>query len=91
MVDPHGNLNDIAVRYDKDIIVVETSYAFAADDKDNYENVIRFEERPGYPLSPECQKQMLADIMTIVRAVPNRRGLGIMCWDAIWTTVPGNN
>ena len=90
MVDLQTNLNDIAMRYDKDIIVVETSYAFTADDNDNYENIIRFEERPGYPFSPESQKQMLADIMTIVRAVPNGRGLGIMWWDATWTAVPGN-
>ena len=90
MVDLQTNRNDIAVRYDMDIIVVESSYAFTADDKDKYENVIRFEERPGYPLSPKSQKQMLAEIMTIVRAVPNGRGLGIMGWDTTRAAVPGN-
>jgi len=88
--DLQGNLNDIAVRYNKDIIVVETAYAFTADDNDNYENIIRFEEQPGYPFTPKGQERMLADIMTIVRAVPNGRGLGIMWWDATWTAVPGN-
>jgi arabinogalactan endo-1,4-beta-galactosidase len=88
--DLQTNLNDIAVRYDKDIIVVETAYAFTADDNDNYENIIRFEEQPGYPFSPENQMRMLADIMTIVWAVPNGHGLGVMWWDATWTAVPGN-
>ncbi len=83
MVDLQTNLNDIAIRYDKDIIVVETSYAFTADDNDNYENIIRFEEHPGYPFSPESQRQMLANIMMIVRAVPNGRT------DAAWVSCGG--
>ena len=33
---------------------------------------------------------MLADIMTMLRAVPNGRVLGIFWWDATWTAVPGN-
>jgi arabinogalactan endo-1,4-beta-galactosidase len=90
MYDLQTNLNDIAVRYNKDIIVVETAYAFTSEDNDNYENIIQFEQRPGYPFTPEDQARMLADIMTIVRAVPNGRGLGIMWWDATWTAVPGN-
>jgi len=91
LADLQNNLNDIAVRYDKDIIVVETAYAFTPDDNDNYENIIRFaEERPGYPFTPEGQSKILADIMTITRAIPNGRGLGVMWWDATWTAVPGN-
>jgi arabinogalactan endo-1,4-beta-galactosidase len=88
--DLQHNLNDIAVRYDKDIIIVETAYAFTSDDNDNYENIIRFQEKPGYPFSPESQMRMLADIMTITRAIPNGHGLGVMWWDATWTAVPGN-
>jgi arabinogalactan endo-1,4-beta-galactosidase len=33
---------------------------------------------------------MLADVMNIVRAASNGRGLGVMWWDATWTSVPGN-
>jgi arabinogalactan endo-1,4-beta-galactosidase len=33
---------------------------------------------------------MLRDVMSIVRAVPNGRGLGVMYWDATWTGVPCN-
>lgn len=88
--DLQTNLNDIALRYDKDIIVVETAYPFTLEDGDNFENVITVQERLGYHFSPEDQARMLADIMTIVRAVPNGRGLGIMWWDATWTAVEGN-
>ena len=29
-------------------------------------------------------------MLSIVRAVPNGRGLGAFYWDATWTAVPGN-
>jgi arabinogalactan endo-1,4-beta-galactosidase len=78
------------VRYERDIIVVETAYPFARIDPKDYGDLIAFEEYPGYPFTPEGQGRMLANVMTIVRAVPDRRGLGVMWWDATWTDVPGN-
>ena len=90
LADLQTNLNDIALRYDKDIVVVETAYAFTIKDNDNYKNVITVQDRPGYPFTPEGQAKMLADIMTITRAIPNGRGIGVMWWDATWTAVPGN-
>ena len=88
--DLRNNLNDIALRYDKDIIVVETAYPFTPEDKDNYPNVMKDQAIPGYPFTPEGQQNMLAAIMDIIRATPNGHGLGIMWWDAVWTAVPGN-
>lgn len=84
------NLDDIARRFDRDIVVVETAYAFTSADHDHYENVIRDQASPGYPFTPEGQARMLADVATIVRAVPNGRGLGLMWWDATWIAVAGN-
>jgi len=90
LADLQNNLNDVATRYDKDIILVETAYAFTADDNDNYENIIRTEEQPGYPFTPEGQAKMLADIINVIHAIPNKHGLGVMWWDATWIAVPGN-
>jgi len=90
LTDLQNNLDDIALRYNKDIVVVETSYAFTPDNSDYYENIITTQETQGYPFTPEGQAKMLADIMTVVRKVPNGHGLGIMWWDATWTAVPGN-
>jgi arabinogalactan endo-1,4-beta-galactosidase len=78
------------VRYNKDTVVVETAYAFTPDDNDNYENIINVQERPGYPFIPEGQTKILADIMTIIRAIPNGHDLGIFWWDATRAAVPGN-
>jgi len=90
LADLQNNLNDIAIRYGKDILVVETSYPFTNTDADNYENIITNQVQPGYSFTPEGQAKMLADVMAIVRAVPLGRGLGVVWWDATWTAVPGN-
>lgn len=85
------NLNDISARYDKDVIVVETAYAFTDQDNDNYPNIAdQTLAVQHYPLTPEGQRDMLKDVMSIVRAVNNGRGLGVFYWDATWTAVEGN-
>jgi arabinogalactan endo-1,4-beta-galactosidase len=85
------NLNDISDRYEKDVIVVETAYAFTDQEDDFHPNIASREMAiPGYPLTPEGQRAMLRDVMTIVRAVPDGRGLGVLYWDATWTAVTGN-
>jgi arabinogalactan endo-1,4-beta-galactosidase len=85
------NLNDITARYDKDVIVVETAYAFTDQEDDFLENIANSSMViPGYPFTPEGQRDMLRDVMAIVRSVPNGRGLGVFWWDATWTAVPGN-
>jgi arabinogalactan endo-1,4-beta-galactosidase len=86
-----NNLNDISARYEKDVIVVETAFAFTDQEDDFHPNIFSSDMAiPGYPLTPEGQRAMLRDIMAIVRAVPDDRGLGIFYWDATWTAVTGN-
>jgi arabinogalactan endo-1,4-beta-galactosidase len=85
------NLNDISARYDKDVIVVETAYAFTDRDNDNYANIVTQELAVAhYPLTPEGQRDMLRNVMSVVRAVEGGRGLGVFYWDATWTGVEGN-
>lgn len=90
LADLQNNLNDIAARYNKDILIAETAYPFTAEDDDGFENVIRTEEVPGYPFTPDGQANLLADIMAVVRAIPNGHGLGVLWWDATWIAVQGN-
>jgi len=85
------NLNDIATRYNKGVIVVETAYAFTEEEKDFYPNIAkRALMVAGYPYTPEGQRAMLSDIMSAVRGVPGGRGLGIFYWEPTWTAVKGN-
>jgi arabinogalactan endo-1,4-beta-galactosidase len=92
LADLQYNLNDISAHYDKDVVVVETAYPFTLADDDGWENIIDLESEltAGYPATPAGQAAMLRDVMSIVRAVPGGRGLGIFYWDATWTGVPGN-
>ncbi len=85
------NLNDISARYGKDVIVVETAYAFTDQENDFLPNIANSSMAiPNYPFTPEGQRAMLRDVMAVVRAVPNGRGLGVFYWDATWTAIPGN-
>jgi arabinogalactan endo-1,4-beta-galactosidase len=85
------NLFDISVRYDKDVVVVETAYAFTDQEDDFLPNIASSHmATPGYPFTPEGQRAMLRDVMGVVRAVPQGHGLGVFYWDATWTAVPGN-
>ncbi|MGA4987012.1 glycoside hydrolase family 53 protein [Nonomuraea bangladeshensis] len=86
-----ANLNDVATRYGKPIVVVETGYPFTTADDDGWENLIgSAEPYPGYRSTPQGQAAMLAKVADIVRQVPNGLGLGLFTWEATWTGVPGN-
>jgi arabinogalactan endo-1,4-beta-galactosidase len=90
--DLQWNLNDISARYGKDVIVAETAYPFVLADDDGWPNLIGSPVQlvPGYPATPEGQARNFRDVLSIVRAVPNGRGVGAFYWDATWTGVPGN-
>jgi arabinogalactan endo-1,4-beta-galactosidase len=86
------NLNDISAHYGKDVVVAETAYPFVLADDDNWGNIIGQPDQlvAGYPATPEGQLANQRDVLAIVRAVPNGRGLGAFYWDATWTGVAGN-
>lgn len=90
--DLQANLNDVATRYGKDVLVAETAYPFTLQANDSFPNIIGLPEQlvAGYPATPAGQAANLRDVLSIVRAVPNGRGLGVFYWDATWTAVPGN-
>ncbi|OEJ23790.1 arabinogalactan endo-1,4-beta-galactosidase [Streptomyces agglomeratus] len=87
-----ANLDDISARYGKPVMVAETAYAFRLDSDDSHENIIDTtgELISGYPASPAGQAAWLRDVMNVVEAVPNGRGLGVVYWEPTWTAVPGN-
>ncbi|MES1185604.1 MAG: arabinogalactan endo-1,4-beta-galactosidase [Myxococcales bacterium] len=86
------NLNDVSARYGKDVLVAETAYPFTLGFVDSQSNAIGLESQlvSGYPATPAGQARNFRDVLSIVRAVPNGRGLGAFYWDATWTAVPGN-
>ncbi|QFY10722.1 arabinogalactan endo-1,4-beta-galactosidase [Nonomuraea phyllanthi] len=86
-----ANINDVATRYGRPVVVVETAYPFTTADDDGWPNIITSAEPyPGYAATPQGQAAMLAKVADIVRDVPHGLGLGLFTWEATWTGVPGN-
>jgi arabinogalactan endo-1,4-beta-galactosidase len=92
LADLQTNLNDIVARYQKDVVIAETAYPFTLAEADSQKNVVHSASQltRGYAATEAGQAAMLRDIMTVVRAVPASRGLGIFYWEPTWTAVPGN-
>lgn len=95
------NLNDLAVRYGKDLIVAETSMGFTLEDYKDYEK-LSDSERNGmaakpalaskieFPMTSLGQSQFMQKLMEIIRDVPNHKGKGFVYWEAAWIPVPGS-
>ncbi|MEW6193547.1 MAG: glycosyl hydrolase 53 family protein [Bacteroidota bacterium] len=78
-----SNLNSLAVRYQKEIVVVETAYPWTLDFKDNTNNIVGLDSQllPGYPATEEGQKNFLTQIKNIVKQTTNNKGLGFFYWE----------
>lgn len=99
--DLKANMQDLAARYGKDMIVAEVSMGHTLEDYASYEKLTP-EQRKGmatkpelaekvpYPMTPEGQSQFMQDIMELIRDVPDDRGKGFVYWEPAWIPVPGS-
>lgn len=85
------NLNDISERYDKDVMIVETAYAFTLEDGDGLGSSFSSsdEEVGGYPASVQGQIDFITDLESVILNVPENRGLGFFYWEPEWIPVEG--
>jgi arabinogalactan endo-1,4-beta-galactosidase len=92
------NMNDMAKRYGKKIVVAEVSMGFSMEDYRPYEKIPASElkgmatkpelvENLPYPMTPQGQSDFMQDIMTRIANVPG--GLGFYYWEPGWIPVPG--
>jgi arabinogalactan endo-1,4-beta-galactosidase len=71
------NLNNTALRYHKDVILIETSYTWKPGKA--------FPSADGpFPETPEGQAQYLDELNRIVMAVPGGYGKGVFWWEPFW-------
>jgi arabinogalactan endo-1,4-beta-galactosidase len=86
-----ANLNDMASRYNKDIVVVETAYGFTLAADDSEPNIFNssLAQAGGFPASPQGQIDELRAVANVLRAVPNGRGIGFFYWEPAWTAQAG--
>ena len=80
-------LSEIAEKYGKKVMVMETSYACTAEDTDFSGNTIgEGGEVKGYPFSVQGQTNCIVDIIDTI-ANKTQSGIGVVYWEGAWITV----
>ncbi|MCM1124752.1 MAG: glycosyl hydrolase 53 family protein, partial [Eubacterium sp.] len=99
--DLSNNMNDIALRYGKELMLVEVSMGYTMEDYASYEKLAPH-ERKGmatkpelaakieYPMSKEGQKAFLEDLFMRMKKVPDGKMRGFFYWEAAWIPVAGS-
>lgn len=85
-------LSDVAEKYNKKVMVAETSYAYTSSDSDFYGNTIG--DGGGivksYPFSIQGQANLVRDVVdTVVNKTKN--GIGVFYWEGTWISVGGES
>lgn len=95
------NLNDIAVRYGKELIIAEVSMGYTMEDYKKYEK-LSDEERKGYatrqelvdkleyPMTKEGQADFMADFLNRISHIADNKGRGFYYWEPAWIPVAGS-
>lgn len=95
------NMNDIAKRYGKEIIIAEVSMGYTMEDYKAYEK-LEDSERKGYatrqelvdkieyPMTVQGQIDFMKDFMNRVKNVCDDKGCGYFWWEPAWIPVPGS-
>lgn len=95
------NMNDIAKRYGKELIIAEVSMGFTMEDYGKYEKLepqerIGYATRPhlieniDYPMTICGQVDFTKDFLSRVANVSGNKGCGFFWWEPAWIPVPGS-
>lgn len=95
------NMNDLAQRYGKELIVAEVSMGYTMEDYAEYEKLAP-NERKGYatkpesvenlqfPMSKEGQKDFMKAVFDVIDQIPENKCRGFFYWEPAWIPVPGS-
>ena len=85
-------LNNLAARFNKQIMIVEVAYPFSLGYQDNLNNIVGSTNQilPNYDATIFGQKDFLSKIKTIVQLIPNQKGIGFVYWAPDWVAFAGN-
>lgn len=94
-------MNELAARYQKDMIVAEVSSGFTLEDYQAYEQLPP-DRRKGmaakpevtkkvpYPMTPQGQRDFMRDLIYGLHQIQGNRGRGFIYWGPEWIPVPGS-
>lgn len=95
LADFENNALDLADRYEKPVLVMETAYPWAAAGGDNTGDLVLAESPllPEFPATVQGQRDFLKAEKKILQNIPNGRGMGLFYWaaDDISTSRLGSN
>lgn len=87
--------NVIADNYNKECMIMETSYGFTTEDTDFFGNTYynsASQTKFGYEISPKGQASIYRDLCDLmVNDVHNNKGIGVCYWEGAWITVGGKS
>ena len=95
------NMNDIAKRYGKELIIAEVSMGYTMEDYKSYEK-LDDSDRKGYatrkeliesidyPMTVQGQADFTEDLLNRVKNVYGNHGKGFFWWEPAWIPVPGS-
>ncbi len=85
-----AELNKVADRYGKKVMVMETSYAYTAEDTDFFGNTIGEGAQAGYPFTVQGQANLVRDLAdTLANDVHN--AIGLVYWEGAWISAGGDS
>ncbi len=84
-----SNVDDLATRYGKPIVIAESQYPWTLANGDSTGNFVwnTSYESDGYPATPGGQVSFYNDLLSIVHQIPNHLGAGLFYWEPEW--IPG--
>lgn len=97
----NDNMNDIAERYGKDLIIAEVSMGYTMEDYKDYEK-LSDEERKGYatrpalvekieyPMTKQGQYDFMEDFLNRISHIKGGKGRGFFYWEPAWIPVKGS-
>lgn len=95
LADLADNLKDITARYKKDVMIVETAYAFTDQAPKGEDSIFNPElsDIAGYPPTVDGQREFLTDLIKVIKDVQQdeNHGLGIVYWEPAWLPVKGSS
>ena len=85
-------LSEVADKYGKKVMVMETSYAFTPDDTDFSGNTISDGGAivKDYPFTVQGQANSVRNIIDTI-ATKTKNGIGVVYWEGAWITVGGSS
>lgn len=84
-------MNNLISKFQKPIVIAETSYPFTLGWNDYTNNVWGLSNQliPEYPASPEGQQAFTKSLMDVLKKLPQQQGMGLCWWAPDWVAFKG--